>query len=178
MFRHNFSLPPALHNYQGCHNVRCQRQIRPSKVDFGARPPEQLSLCSVTSDVGHCTAGSLSVQLTRVKFTSCQQQSRSRSTSCTSGTLLAWLVRARTPRAWRMSTRPSWLSWVARTLGKWAAQVCTQCMMHSIQVQLTCLLPRSDDLPSQGQSDLHYPKTRMACPRQCSGKDRSHAASA
>ena len=68
-------------------------------------------------------AGSLSAPLTKARSTSCQQQCRSRSTSCTSETLLAWLGRARTPRAWRTSTKPSWQNLVARTPESWVAQV-------------------------------------------------------
>ena len=71
----------------------------------------------------HCNAGSLSAPLTKARSTSCQRQYRSRSTSCTSGILLAWLGRARTPRAWKTSTKPSWQNLVARTPESWVAQV-------------------------------------------------------
>lgn len=91
----------------------------------------------IRSKDGSTIAGSLSVQPTRVRSTSCQQQSRSRSTCCTSGTLLAWRARARTPRAWRMNTKPSWLSWAAKTLVTLEAQVdhSTHCVHSSCNLQ-------------------------------------------
>ena len=70
-----------------------------------------------------CNAGSLSAPLTKARSTSCRQQCRSKSTSCTNGTLPAWLGRARTPKAWRTSTKPSWQNLVARTPENWVAQV-------------------------------------------------------